>query len=433
MDSNEAQAFLAGLETRGIRLGLDAVNALLAALGDPQEGVKTVVVAGTNGKGSTAAMTASILGAAGYKTGLYTSPHLYDVTERIVVGGHQIEQETFNERLAEIKSVVDEMEKSTEDVPTQFEVLTAAAFLHFAAEGVDFAVLEVGLGGRLDATNVTTPRATIICDVGLDHQKFLGDTLEDIACEKAGVIKEHGTVVCAVGDPTAKRVIEETAREKGAKLIRVGTDITYHAMERTTAGIEGRITTTARTYDVFLPLHGSFQLRNAAAAVGAVDVLSGIGYRVPDEAVLTGLGRLTWPARIEVMQRKPLVVVDGAHNPAAMGALADAVKESFSYERLILVYGAMGYKDHAAMAAAIAPLANDVIATRASHPEAAEPRDLLRPVRAYTSNVSHVDGVQEAVTEALSKAGANDLVLVAGSLAVAAEARRRWKKTVEFP
>lgn len=433
MDSDEARAFLAGLETRGIRLGLDAVETLLAGLGDPQQGLKTIIVAGTNGKGSTAAMIASILGAAGYKTGLYTSPHLYEVTERIVVAGQQMATETFNERLSEIKSVVEEMEKSTEDLPTQFEVLTALAFQHFAAEDIDFAVLEVGLGGRLDATNVTTPRATVISDIACDHQKFLGDTIEEVAREKAGVIKEHGTVVAAVGDAIAKRVIEKTAREKGAKLVQVGSDITYHVLERTTSGIEGKITTSSQTYDVFLPLHGGFQLRNAAAAVGAIETLSAVGYAVSEEAVLTGLGRLTWPARIEVMQRDPLIVVDGAHNPAAMAALAQSVKESFSYERLILVYGAMGYKDHAGMAAAIAPLANEVIATRAQHPEAAEPRGLLKHVRTYTSNVSHVDGVPEAVTAALSRAGPNDFVLATGSLAVAAEARRRWKTTVEFP
>ncbi|MFH1721504.1 MAG: folylpolyglutamate synthase/dihydrofolate synthase family protein [Candidatus Altiarchaeota archaeon] len=425
--------FLGGLEKEGINLRLEAVLELLAALDNPQENLKTIVVAGTNGKGSTSAMISAILEEEGYKVGLYTSPHLNDFTERILVNRCQIKQEKIGKLMARIMSVVESMRQDPKTrSPTFFEVLTALAFCYFNEESVDFAVLEVGLGGRLDATNVTLPLVTVITDISVDHTKYLGDTIGEIAGEKAGVIKDHGSVVSSVTDKKALKVIEDTCKERGARLFQAGQDKNIGRGEHSLQGQEVRITSLKGAYDIFIPLLGEFQIRNAACAVAAVESLIEFGYNVSKESIENGIAKTSWPVRVEIVSKEPLTVIDGAHNPAAMKELASAIIEFFSFEKLYLIIGVMSYKDISSIVAEIAPLANFVVATQAKVTEAAHGREILKYVLGYTSNATMKDDVREAVEHIQSLAGPKDLILVTGSLAVAAEARRIWKTEVQF-
>jgi len=392
---------------------------LLSPLGNPHLKPRTVHIAGTKGKGSTAAMIASALSSAGYRTGLYTSPHLHTFRERMVVDGHMVEEETFADIVGRVRPAVEEVNRRHQyGELTTFEILTAVAFSFFDHCGVDFQVLETGLGGRLDATNVVSPEVCVMTSISRDHAEVLGDTLAQIAVEKAGIIKRGARVISAPQHPEAAAAIADACRRNETQLVVVGRDVKWRKMAADSSGQSFEVEGTASRYRLRIPLLGAHQLENAATAVAALETLG-----VASSAIADGLARVSWPGRLEVLRREPTLMVDGAHNADSARRLKEAIAQYFERERLILVIGASSDKDVAGMVAELAPIASAVIATRSRHPRSMAVEPLLDELKRQGVEGTTSESVADAVERALSIAGAKDLVCVSGSLFVAAEAR----------
>lgn len=434
MDGKGIEGYLYSLRGRGAKLGLGRVGKLLEALGNPQDGFMSIVVGGTSGKGSTVAMLSSILSEAGYRTGRFTSPHLSTLTERIAIDGKETTVEELGGTIDRIRAAIDGMAgEDGFEHPTFFEVLTAAALLFFREREVDFAVLEVGLGGRLDATNAFPHILSVITNVSLEHTKILGGTIAEIAREKGGIIAENGILVtCAEGE--AFDVLRRICGQRGCRLVDAGREVAIRQLgvHGTSQAFNARM--GGRDFgELRLPLLGRHQLSNAACALGAISKLSAMGYDISDEAVRKGLERTVWPGRMEIMQENPLVVLDSAKDPAAMRKLRDALGECFGYGRLILVLGISSDKDIGAMAEAIMPEAHVVIATaHKAMGRAADPRLVADHARRLSKDCETVPDVKDAVRRAISLSGEGDMVLVAGSLFTVAEARELWGKGSSF-
>jgi dihydrofolate synthase/folylpolyglutamate synthase len=401
---------------------LRRMDMLLGKLGNPHIGAIPIHVAGTKGKGSTAAMIASVLTRAGYKTGLYTSPHLLSFTERVGVDGVPIAEDDFARLVDVLKPQVEIVNRfSTFGQLTTFELLTALAFAYFKERGVDFQVLETGLGGRLDATNVVKPGVCVITSISLDHTDVLGSTLTQIATEKAGIIKLGSTVVSSPQFPEAMTVIEGVCRERGARLVRVGSDVTWRrkafGSERQSFQLEG----LAGKYDLSLPLLGEYQLENAATAVAAVEILAERGVVVGAEAVTSGLEQVHWPGRLQVLRRKPWFIVDCAHNAYSAKRLAEALKQYFKFKRAVLILGVSSDKDVGGIVDGLASLSSIAIVTSTHHPRALEPASLAAQFseRGITPEVT--ENVVSAVDLALARARPEDLICATGSIFVVAE------------
>ncbi|MFC1967431.1 bifunctional folylpolyglutamate synthase/dihydrofolate synthase [Chloroflexota bacterium] len=401
---------------------LGRVARLLAGLGNPQDYARTVHVAGTKGKGSTAAMIASMLAAAGYHTGLYTSPHLLSFTERVQVNGEPIAEADFA-RLTEAlePEVAAENRRGDMGQLTTFEILTALAFLHFREVAADYQVMETGLGGRLDATNVVKPEVCVITSISYDHTDVLGDTLAKIAGEKAGIIKPGCTVVCAPQFPEAMTVIEKICAEKKARLIRVGVDMTWRRRGFTAEGQSFTVKGLKGEYELELPLLGEYQLENAAVAVAVVEVLIENGAKVPAGSIGRGLAGVRWPGRLQVLRRKPWLVIDGAHNAYSAERLVEALPQYFSYKQAWLIVGASSDKDVAGMVAGLSPLTENIIVCGSRHPRAVKPADLVAEFDGCGIKAEIARDVVAAVELALSRAGADDLICATGSIFVIAE------------
>ncbi|MHB9097475.1 MAG: bifunctional folylpolyglutamate synthase/dihydrofolate synthase [Syntrophales bacterium] len=414
MTYQDTLAYLTSLNKMGIRFGLDPIRSLLDRLHNPQSGYPSVLIAGTNGKGSVAAMTASILAAGGFKTGLYTSPDLIGFRERIRINGTLISREEAAICTARVKEkIIDEV--------SYFEFLTAMAFLHFHRQHVDIAILEIGMGGRLDATNVVIPLVSVITNISLEHREYLGNTLEKITREKGEIIKEGATCLTAARQKRVVATLEEICREKRATLYRVGKEI------RTTIHRDGTFSYQGiARYQAGLvcPLAGRHQFSNAALALGAVEILADAGFPVDDDVVAKGLRETRWEGRLEILRRAPTLLVDGAHNPAGAETLSRALQTGFPRRRLILIFGVLGDKDYPAMAKRLLPLADRVILTRPNSERSLSP-DLLLPVaRMFHPTVERIDNPADALRSALSGAGKEDLICVAGSLYLVGEIKK---------
>jgi len=401
---------------------LGRVQELLARLGEPHLAARSVHIAGTKGKGSTAAMVASALMNAGYSTGLYTSPHLNDPRERIRVNGELIGKDELVALVEKLKPEVETVnQKDTYGQLTTFEVLTALGFAYFKLKGVDFQVIEVGLGGRLDATNVIQPEVCIITSISLDHTEVLGNSLAALAREKAGIIKSGSTVVVAPQRDEVAQVIEETCLNRGARLIRVGRDITWQSLgfdsNRQSLQVEGRL----GSYKLSLPLLGDYQQENAIAAVAALEVLAEKGFNISRDNIVDGLAQTSWPGRFQVLRREPLLVVDGAHNPDSARKLKQSLLQYFDFDRAVLVIGVSVDKDIAGIVSELAPLFDEVMVTRSRHPRAMAPELVAAEFARYGVKTQVVEDVSRALSLALSRAGTRDLVCAAGSLFVVAE------------
>lgn len=405
---------------------LRRVDALLARLGNPHLAAKTVHIAGTKGKGSTAAMIHSILNAAGFRVGLFTSPHLLDFRERIQVNGQLIPEE----RLA---AIADRMKPEVEAVLageasfgrlTTFELIAALAFSHFAGESVDFQVVETGMGGRLDATNVVRPLVTVITSISLDHTSILGDTIGKIAAEKSGIIKTGSIAVMAPQTRQAEDVITAACRERGVRLLSVGRDVTWRSGEKRTVGQGLTIHGTLDEYEVWIPLIGDHQQENAATAVAAVEALRMSQIDISPATVAAGLRQTLWPGRLQIAETangRPLIVVDGAHNGDSASRLRQAIGEYFPSRRVILILGTSSDKDVAAIVGELAPLARLAIVTRSVHPRSADPSSITPLLEAQGVTTLTTPDVGSALMEAKTAAGPDDLILATGSLFVVAE------------
>ncbi|MCL4458508.1 MAG: bifunctional folylpolyglutamate synthase/dihydrofolate synthase [Chloroflexi bacterium] len=410
---------------------LERTEHLLNLLGNPQHHYQSIHIAGTKGKGSTAAMIASVMEAAGYKVALYTSPHLHSFRERIRTNQHPIPGHRLSTIISQMRPLVDQVHSDCPDLGrlTTFEVSTALAFTYFATEAVDFAVIEVGMGGRLDATNVLRPLVSIITSISLDHVPILGDTLPQIAAEKAGIIKDNGLVVSAPQRPEVLAVLEETCHARKARLFLIGQDWRWEARAGQYDWKEGRL----QSFDVQgpfgehkgleIPLLGRHQLVNATTAVAALELLREYGLTIDALSIRQGLRQVIWPGRLEVVSWRPLLVLDGAHNADSAEKLLAALQEGLHYKRLILILGTSAGKDIPGIIRALAPAAELIITTQSKHPRAADPQLLQQEGAKYGCQIRVVEDVQAALDVALDMADEHDLICVTGSLFVVAEAR----------
>ncbi len=437
MDYSQAIDYLHGLtdyeKTRIERytpetLDLSRMERLLAEVGDPHTHFPALHIAGTKGKGSTAAMCESCFRAAGYRTGLYTSPHLHTFRERIQIAGEKISPD-------EVVALVEELRPIIERAPgvTTFEAITAMGFLHFAHAGIDIAVIEVGLGGRLDATNVLTPEVSIITSLSLDHTYLLGDTLGEIAFEKAGIIKPGAPVVSAPQRAEAIKVIESVSKKRGATLIEVGRDWDYQAG---TFDLEGQTFSARKISDddspldgkYRLPLLGRHQLENAVSALAALDVLRQRGFDLSAGAVREGLAQVTWPGRMEILCQDPPFVVDCAHNPYSAQVLRQALTDWFPGRQWVLIFGASADKDIGGMLESLLPISEYVIVTRSDHPRSASPIKLADVVASLGGGAEVCVSVAKAIRRGLTMMDPGSGLLATGSIFLVADAVKEWAR-----
>ena len=408
MTIEQAMELIHGVEWRGSRPGLARVRELLHRLGDPQDGLQFVHIAGTNGKGSTAAMLASILRAAGYTTGLFTSPYLERFAERMQVNGVPVPDAEF----AAVCEALQPCIAAMDDPPTEFELVTAAAMLWFRRRGCDVVVLEVGLGGRLDATNViAAPACAVITNIGLDHTEILGDTLEQIAREKAGILKPGTRAVSYPQTPEVRAVLHEICAQRGIPL----TEADAATIVPLTDGVDGQ-TFTYRGAEYTLPLLGAHQLRNAAVALETVTALRARGWRIPDAAVRAGLAQVRWPARFELLRRAPWFVLDGGHNPQCIEALVQNIDDYLKGRELTILTGVLGDKDFHCMYKNVAPYAKEFITITPANPRAMPAEGLADYLRQFGKPVTACNVVEDGVRLAIEHAGENGVVLCYGSL-----------------
>lgn len=403
---------------------LERMHALAERMGNPHLGIPTVHVAGTKGKGSTAAMVASILEGQGYRVGLYTSPHLHSVVERIRVGPEPIARNEFAGHVEEMwRDIEWTGEHGGFGGVTFFEMLTAMAFRHFQQVGVDFQVIEVGLGGRLDSTNIVSPDVCAITPVSLDHVATLGDTVAKIAAEKAGIVKQGAPVVVAPQPPDALDVILEVAGRVGAPVVRVGVDVTFKGRSAELSGQSFEVSGGLGRYDLFTPLLGRHQIENAATAVAVAESLMDRGFSISEDGIARGLREVVWPARFELVSAgPPPVLVDGAHNPHSMKRLVETLPDYFKFKRLIVIFGALGGHSSRGMFAELAERSPLVLAVRSRQPRSAPSGQIAAAARRQGLEVVfESDSVGEATRHALDVAEDGDLVLGTGSLSVAAE------------
>ncbi|HEX8070657.1 MAG TPA: cyanophycin synthetase [Pyrinomonadaceae bacterium] len=419
MDFDAAVNYLLSLghETLAMKLGLANVTRLLAALGDPQRAYPAVQIAGTNGKGSTAAMLAAVCRAAGVRAGLYTSPHLVSITERVQVDGRELAPAEFARHAAAVRAAAETLHAETGARPTFFEQVTAVALEAFSAARVRLAILETGLGGRLDATTAARAATVALTPLALDHQAYLGDTLAEIAAEKAAIIRAGARVVLAPQAPEAETVITARCRECGVTPRRATDDIEMHD-----ATPDGRLRATFRTetdsYErVLLALRGRHQLTNAAVAVALAEELRAQGFDITRAAIIEGLERARHPGRLELRPGAPAVLLDGAHNPAGAAALG-AYLDEFARAPVTLVFGAMADKPLAEMAARLFPAAARLVLTAPPNPRAAAPAALLQLARAHVApeRVTLAPTPADALRLARAATPPDGLVCVTGSL-----------------
>ena len=416
MTYKEALAYINSSEWFGSKLGLDRITELLHRLGDPQEKLKFIHIAGTNGKGSCASMLASVCKAAGYKTGLYTSPYIYRFNERMQINGKEIEDSVLADLITELQPVFDSME----DHPLIFEMVTAAALLWYAKEACDIVVLEVGMGGRLDATNIiSSPEAAVIMNIGLDHTQQLGSTVPDIAAEKGGIIKEGCSVVLYQQNDDVEEVIRKICLEKHADLHIPD----FSAIESEFDSLEGQ-TFTYKGEEYAIPLLGAHQRRNAAAVIEAVMLLREKGWKIDQEALEHGLYSVYWPARFEVLMDDPYFILDGGHNPQCAGTVVQNLADYFPGIKHIMLVGVLADKDYPTLFSVLNLAADEYICITPNSPRALPAEQLAEQLRHFGKPVSVCDSIDDGVFQAIDRAREQDgIVCAVGSLYIAGTIR----------
>ncbi len=424
----DAIEWLYNLQWFGIKLGLEKISYLLGLLGNPQNDYKLIHVGGTNGKGSVCTMAGAILQEAGYKVGVNTSPHLIEFTERITINGEQISRDDVVKLVALVKPLVDRIARETDlEHPTYFEVVTAIALKYFADQNVELVVLEVGLGGTYDATNIVMPLVSVITPVSLDHTEMLGTTLTSVAENKAGIIKENGILITNNNDEEVMGVISSTCQARSCRLYQLGKEVNFEIQRSDLKGSVFNIKGLHDNYnDLMIPIIGDYQVANAATAVAAVELLREHGITISADAIRKGLANTKCPGRLEILQTSPYVVLDCAHNPSAARSLKTNLK-NFEFEKLILIIGMCEEKDIKGYIGELVPGADAVIVTRAQIHRAAEPETICGVVEKINDDVMIKPTVQDSIDHTLNKiASDNDLICVTGSIFIVAEARELW-------
>ena len=415
MNYKDALNYISGTERFGSKLGLERIRELLGILGNPEKNMKYVHIAGTNGKGSCSAMMASVLKAAGFKTGLYTSPYIHCFNERMQINGRQIEDDVLAEIVEKVSKAVDKME----DHPTEFEIMTAVALLWYAQENCDIVVLEVGMGGRFDATNVIEkPEVAIIMNIGLDHIQILGDSIEKIAYEKAGIIKQGCNVVLYQQKEETENVIREVCVEKDAKL--TVTDLGQIELEFDS--LEGQ-SFRYKGNSYAIPLLGAHQIKNATVVIEAVEVLRQRGFEIEQKALEYGLYSVYWPARFEVCADHPYFVVDGGHNPQCATTIVDNLANYFPNKKHVMLVGVLADKDYATLFKILNLSADEYVCVTPSSGRALSAEKLGEFLKTFGKPVTVCESIEDGVFTAIEKAGKKGMVCAAGSLYMAGTIR----------
>jgi dihydrofolate synthase/folylpolyglutamate synthase len=413
------------------KFDLENITVLNEALGYPSRAYRSAHIAGTNGKGSTAAFLESMVRHAGFRTGLNTSPHLEKINERIRIDGKEISDEAFASTFSQIQRSIEELLAAGKlrAHPTYFECVTAMAFDYFARERIDFGVFEVGLGGRLDATNILPPTVCIITRIDFDHENFLGHSLREIAGEKAGILKPGIPVIMAEQLPEAREVIVKRAAALGCRVVDTANDyrIEEQASESQAAGVRIIEISSGWSIKVAPSLRGRFQLQNALNAVAASRILNELEFAIPDEAVVAGIANTVWPGRLEKVESSPDLYFDGAHNPGAARELVDFVKQNFASRNIWLIYGALRDKAVDEVAGLLFPLAMHVIITEPRTSRSISAGQLAEMVGHHAERLSVIGEAEHALAHALRAAGPEDAIFVTGSLYLVGQLRHHWR------
>ena len=416
------------------KFNLENSAVLAKSLGHPEQKYPSAHIAGTNGKGSTAAFLESILRHAGYRTGLYTSPHLERINERIRVNGEEIPDAAFANIFSRIHSAIEGLLADTtlRAHPTFFECVTAIAFLHFAEAGVQFSVFETGLGGRLDSTNIVIPQVSIITRIDFDHENFLGHSLREIASEKAGIIKPGVPVVVAEQRDESRQVLLAKAREFGAPFVETNTTFTIESSQMADGCVRALIKETASgsKYQLRPQLAGRFQLQNALNAVAAARVLQSQGFHIAADAVEQGIATAVWPGRIEKVHSNPDIYLDGAHNPSAASELAIFLEENLRSRKLIVIFGALRDKAVDEIAGILFPLANEAIFTQPSTSRSISALQLAEIAGHHAARYQIIPDPERALESAMAQAASDDVICVTGSLYLVGQLRHHWQSSV---
>lgn len=400
---------------------LERMDAFAKLLDNPHNKYPTIHVAGTKGKGSVAALCASALRAGGYKVGLYISPHLNDFRERICINGELMAEAAFAEILEQIKPVVPELPGIT-----SYEIQTMLAFQYFARQQVDIAVVEVGLGGRLDSTNIVTPLVSVITSISLDHTNVLGDTLAQIAAEKGGIIKPGVPLVSSPQRPEALAVLQHIAEENDSPMTLVGHDLYFNQLSDSLQGQKVQMDLSNGKVDFNIPLLGKHQAENTATAFATMQALTSQGWQLPLKAIGQGFARVEWPGRFEIVQDNPYVVLDGAHNTYSATKLSQSISSYFPDRKVVLLFGASEDKDIPAVFDELLPITHTLMPVQAEHPRAISVDKLAETAASYACEVQIFSSIQAAIQQGMAVAGKNGVVLITGSLYLVGEARRVW-------
>lgn len=409
MTASEAIEYIHSVCWKGSIPGLSRTQELLAKMGNPEKKLKFVHIAGTNGKGSTAAMTASILRKAGYRTGLYTSPYIYRFHERIQVDGIEITDEELIAVTEYVKPLADSMVES----PTEFELVCCIAFEYFLRKQCDIVVLEVGMGGAFDATNVIeTPEVAVITNIGLDHTEILGDTLEKIAETKSGIFKENGHAVVYRGTPSVEAVFECACADRNTVLMKADFD-SLRLKQHT---LDGQIFDCGDRRDLVLPLLGDHQLHNASVVLTTVDTLRQIGWRITEQNIRDGLRDVQWPGRFDVITRSPLFIIDGGHNPQCIEALVKNIEDYLNNRKVIAITGVLADKDYADMYVPVMPYIQKFVCITPPNPRKLESKKLAKYLCNKGADAVGAHSIEDGVKMALDLAGEDGVILCFGSL-----------------
>ena len=409
MNATEAIEYIHSVCWKGSIPGLGRTQALLEKMGNPEKKLKFVHIAGTNGKGSTAAMTASILRKAGYRTGLYTSPYIYRFHERMQVDGLEI----TDEELSEITEYVKPLAESLKEAPTEFELVCCIAFEYFVRKQCDIVVLEVGMGGAFDATNVIeTPEVAVITNIGLDHTEVLGDTVEKIAETKSGIFKENGYAVVYRSTPSVEAVYEKVCAEKHVKLAKADFD----SLRLKKHTLDGQVFDCGDRKDLVLPLLGDHQLHNASVVLSVIDTLRKIGWKISEDNIRDGLRDVRWPGRFDIVSRNPLFIIDGGHNPQCIEALVKNIEDYLKDRNVIAITGVLADKDYADMYVPVMPYVSQFVCITPPNPRKLESSELAKYLRTKGANALACDTILDGVKTALDLAGNDGVVLCFGSL-----------------
>ena len=409
MNVNEAIEYIHSVFWKGSIPGLERTITLLQKMGNPQDQLKYVHIAGTNGKGSTAAMTASILRKAGYRTGLYTSPYIYRFNERMQVDGEQISDEDVVAVTEYVKPFVEEMEEQ----PTEFELVCAIAFEYFKRQKCDIVVLEVGLGGEFDATNVIqAPEVAVITNIGLDHTEILGNTLEQVAQAKAGIFKEGGTAVVYRGVPSVEAVFEDVCAKKNIALKKADFDsLKLHSLD-----LFGQVFDCGNRKNIQLPLLGDHQLHNASVVLSVADALIEKGWKITEENIYDGIRDVSWPGRFDIVSRDPLFIIDGGHNPQCIEALVKNIEDYLKDRKVIALTGVLADKDYGDMYQPVMPLVEEFVCITPDSDRKLEAADLAKFLQAAGAKATPCATIQDGVRMAIELAGKDGAILCFGSL-----------------